>query len=97
MPDPVPTAAGLTTREVAIRLRVSEDKIRAWLRSGELQGINTSSSVLGRPRWVILSSSLAAFERRRASGPAPRPARRPKKTGAVDFYSDEPGAAGGAR
>jgi excisionase family DNA binding protein len=80
--------AGLTVAEVARRYRVSRDKVRTWIRQGELIAINTASALCGKPRWVISAEALATFERRRASGPPPtRPARRLKL--ATDYYPDE--------
>jgi excisionase family DNA binding protein len=80
---------GMTVPDLARRLRVGEDKIRAWIRRGELAAVNTASAQCGRPRWIIPPESLAAFERRRAGGPphgAPR--RRRRATSATDFYPD---------
>jgi len=80
--------AGLTVADVARRYRVGEDKVRGWVRRGELVGINTAATLAGKPRWVITPEALAEFERRRAGGPPPKPARRKKQTGMVDFYPD---------
>jgi excisionase family DNA binding protein len=82
------TPAGLTVAEVARRYRVGEDKVRTWIRKGELRATNTSSVLCGKPRWVIPPEALAEFEKRRAGGPAPKPARRRKKTQVVDYYPD---------
>lgn len=85
-PDPVSTC-GLTVREVARRYRVSEDKVRAWIRSGELRAINTAAVACGKSRWVIPPEALPEFERRRAAGPThPAPRRRQRQQGAIDFY-----------
>lgn len=73
---------GLTTPEVARALRVSADKVRAWIRRGELGAINTGT--VDRPRFVVLPRHLEAFEQARRVGPA-RTARRRRRTG-VDFY-----------
>jgi hypothetical protein len=88
-PADTPTiSAGLTVREVARRLRVSPDKVRTWVAKGELAAVNTAAALCGKPRWVVLPDSLQAFERLRAGGPPPRPARRRKRTTAVDYYPD---------
>jgi hypothetical protein len=70
-PEPTPsTQAGLTVGDVARRYRVGEDKVRGWIRRGELAAVNTAAALCGKPRWVILPEALAAFEtRRRGSGP----------------------------
>jgi hypothetical protein len=80
---------GLTVEDVARRYRVSPDKVRRWLSTGELMGINTSTSLAARPRWVISQASLLEFEKRRCSAPPPKPSCRPRRrTGLVDFYPD---------
>jgi transposase len=79
---------GLTVADVARRYRVGEDKVRGWIGRGELKAINTSTSLCGKPRWVVMPDALAAFEQRRAGGPPPKPPRRRKATGLVDFYPD---------
>jgi hypothetical protein len=83
-----PALAGLTVREVARRYRVNADKVRRWIASGELGALNTAAVVCGRPRFVILPDQLATFERRRAAGQPPKPARRKKRSAFVDFYPD---------
>jgi len=88
--DSAPTpAAGLTVADVARRLRVGEDKVRAWIGRGELAAVNTAAVLCGKPRWVITPEALAAFETRRKSTPPPQPQRR-KRTAAVDYYPDTP-------
>jgi hypothetical protein len=79
---------GLTVRDVAARYRVSPDKIRAWIARGDLVAINTATTLVGKPRWVIPPDALAAFERRRAGGPVPKPAKRNRRTCEVDYYAD---------
>ena len=87
-PDPVSTR-GLTVREVARRYRVGEDKVRAWIRSGELRAINTAAVACGKSRWVIPPEALSEFEHRRvASPPHPKPRQRRRQQGATDFYPD---------
>ena len=56
------SARGLTVREIARRYRVGEDKVRLWIRRGELRAINTSEALCGRPRWVIPPEALVGFE-----------------------------------
>jgi excisionase family DNA binding protein len=79
---------GFTVRDVARRFRVSEDKVRAWIRRGELAAVNTSSALCGRPRWVISPDALAAFEARRAGGPPPAAPRRRRKPVRKDWFPD---------
>jgi hypothetical protein len=69
-------------------LRVAADRIRHWIKSGELGAIDTAKHRCGRPRYVILPHHLAAFEKRRAGGDPPRPARRRKPREERDYYPD---------
>jgi excisionase family DNA binding protein len=80
--------SGFTVAEVARRLRVSPDKVRLWIRRGELKAINTATALCGRPRWVVTAESLAEFENMRAGGPPPKPQRRRRQLDLVDYYSD---------
>jgi hypothetical protein len=87
MPDDTPSR-GSTPNELARLLRKSPDWIRARIRAGELAAINTAPRN-GRPRFVVLPEQLAAFlEGRRVSPPPPKPARRRKPRGFIDFYPD---------
>ena len=72
-----PLAPGLTVADVAKRFRVSPDKVRTWIRRGELSAINTADRHCFRPRFVITADSLATFERSRqaATPTAPKPKR----------------------
>ena len=85
MSDPIHTA-GLTVREVAKRYRVSPDKIRGWIKRGELAAINTATVLCRRPRFVILPEHLAEFEKKLAAAPPPKPRRRKKPAGLVDYF-----------
>jgi transposase len=81
---------GWTVPETARYFRVSPDKIRSWIKRGELSAINTSTARCGRPRYVITPSALAAFERGRAvaAPSAGKHKRRRKQTCLVDYYPD---------
>ena len=83
-----PAAAGLTVRDVARRLRVGEDKVRGWIRRGELRAVNTAAVLCARPRWVISREALTAFEQRRSAGPPPQPPRRRRRPELTDYYPD---------
>jgi hypothetical protein len=74
---------------VAKRYRVGEDKVRAWIKNGEISAINTADRRCGRPRYVVTPEALAEFERcRQAATPnAPTPKRR-KRTEETDYYPD---------
>jgi Helix-turn-helix domain len=79
-------AAGLTVKDVARRYRISCDKVRGWIGRGELRAINTSASLLGKPRWVIPPEALAEFEHKRAGGPPPKTPRRRRRSVLVDYF-----------
>jgi excisionase family DNA binding protein len=85
---PAAPARGLTVADVAARYRVSRDKVRAWIRRGELSAVNTSSAVCAKPRWVIPPEALAIFERRRAAALPPKPPRRRRRPELIDYYPD---------
>ena len=86
---PVSLQRGLTVADVARRYRVSPDKVRGWIKRGELSAINTASSRCGKPRYVIMPESLERFElgRQAATPPSPAPRRR-RQPGMVDFYPE---------
>ena len=80
---------GMTTRDVARLLRVGEERVRAWIRTGELQAVNTARARCARPRYVVLPHHLHAFEQlRRAAKPRTVKGRAKKKSSVVDFYPD---------
>ena len=83
-----PRVDGYTPNELARLLRVSPDRIRGWIKSGELSAIDTATIRCGRPRYVVLPHHLAEFERRRAASPPPKPARRRRRQELVDYYPD---------
>jgi hypothetical protein len=77
-------------RDVARRYRVSPDKLRGWIRRGELSAVNTVPTACGKPRFVILPESLARFESgRQASTPAKPAPRRKRQPAMIDFYPDD--------
>jgi excisionase family DNA binding protein len=86
---PAQAPRGHTPAELARLLRVSPDRVRAWIKSGELGAIDTATHRCGKPRYVILPHHLAEFERRRAAAtPAGKPAPRRRRLVAVDYYPD---------
>ena len=80
---------GLVVEDVARRLRVSPDKVRVWIKRGELAAVNTADTVCGKPRFVVTPESLAEFERlRSAAAPQPKVVRRRRTTTTIDFFTD---------
>jgi transposase len=78
---------GFTVADVARRYRVSPDKVRAWLKRGELRGVNTAAVLCGRPRWVISPEALEEFEKSRRGGSPPKPpTKRRRSANAIDYY-----------
>jgi hypothetical protein len=89
MPDAIPTAGrGFTTSDLSRRYRVGEDTVRTWIKRGELIAVNTRDVRCGRPRFVVTPEALAEFELGRQAATPPKPARRKKKSAAIDFYPD---------
>jgi excisionase family DNA binding protein len=78
----------MTPNELARFLRVSPDRIRAWIKSGELGAVDTSRHRCGRPRFVILPHHLTEFERKRGGALPPIPPRRRRRPQVLDFYPD---------
>jgi excisionase family DNA binding protein len=79
---------GWTTAEMAELLRVSADRVRAMIVSGELGAVNTASARCRRPRYIVLPQHLAAWERTRRAAPPPKTPRGIKRTVEVDYYPD---------
>jgi hypothetical protein len=88
LPNSSPPAVSLTVSEVAKRYRISRDKVRGFITRGELVAVNVAATLCGRPRFVITPEALARFEKRREAAFPPKPQRRKKPTGLVDFFPD---------
>jgi hypothetical protein len=81
------TVHGYTVADLCRRWKVGADKVRAFLRRGELVGVNVASSLSGKPQWRITPESVERFERRRTSAPPP-PAPRRRRRKCRDYYPD---------
>src|SRR5712692_2208597 len=79
---------GFSVADLCRRWKIGADKIRAFLRRGDLVGINVATNLSGRPQWRITRESVELFERRRSSAPAERPQRRRRRPQLVDYYPD---------
>jgi hypothetical protein len=86
MPDSL--QGGFTVPDLARRWRVGEDKIRAWIKAGALEAINTSATTCGKPRYLVTPEALERFEQCRRVGPAPKAQRSKRKSAAKDYYPD---------
>jgi hypothetical protein len=84
----MPIEAGYTTADLARRFRVGEDKVRAWIKAGELSAVNTAAIACAKPRYIVTADALVTFERRRAVGPPPKTKRRRRKNQETDYYPD---------
>jgi transposase len=91
MPDATTATApprGLTVSEVARRYRVGEDRVRGWIKRGEMAAINTADARRGRPRYVVTPEALERFESGRSAAAPPKVPMRKRRTVQVDFYPD---------
>jgi len=80
---------GFRVADLCRRWRVGPDKVRAFLRRGELIGVNLAINLSARPQWRISPESVELFERRRSSAPLPKPtSRRRRRPKEVDYYPD---------
>ena len=73
------TKRKVTPPQYAERLGVAQEKVHAWITSGELRAIDASTHQGGRPRYLIDESDIEAFEQRRAVVP-PTPRQRRKRS-----------------
>ena len=78
---------GYSVADLCRRWKVGGDKIRAFLRRGELVGVNLAADLSHKPQWRITADSVERFEQRRSSAPPPKPQRR-RKPAMVDYYAD---------
>jgi excisionase family DNA binding protein len=83
-----PLHRGLTTRDAARLLRVSEDKIRVWIRSGELAAVNTAGPRSSKPRFVILPQAIERFAAARSPAAPAKTPRGKKRITTVDYFPD---------
>lgn len=77
---------GMTVREVAKLLRVGCDRVRAWIRSGELPAINTAGRQCDKPRFIVLPSHISEFESKRRVRPPAKTVRRRPRPHVEEFY-----------
>lgn len=73
--------------QLAKRWGVATDKVLALVRSGQLAAINLAVNPLGRPRYRIHESEVAAFEEARTTRPPiPRQRRQRPPTAMREFF-----------
>ena len=79
----------MTAKEVAERLQVKSDRVRGWIRSGQLRGIDLSSNPgTGKPRFRVSQSDLEQFLTNRKVLVQEKPQRRGKQSNpdVIDFF-----------
>jgi hypothetical protein len=82
-----PRQAGFSIADLCRRWKVGADKIRGFLRRGELVGVNVAANLSAKPQWRISPEEVERFERRRTSTPPPKAAPRRRRTAnTVDYY-----------
>jgi len=81
---------GWTPNRLAKLLCCSPDRVRDWIKSGQLGAIDLAPPGSRKPRYIILPVHLEAFERRRRvrMEPAKPVRRRRQPAGETDFYPD---------
>jgi predicted site-specific integrase-resolvase len=60
----------ITAKQYAQQLGVSENKVLAWIRTGQLRALNVASNVKNRPRWKITADARREFEESRTAKPS---------------------------
>lgn len=66
-----------TPPQVARRLAIKAERVRAMIRSGELRAVDLASHGCRRPRFRVAEADLQLFlEKRAVKPPSPRPKRR---------------------
>jgi hypothetical protein len=79
---------GFTVLDVARRYRVGPDRVRQWIKTGQLAAVNTRSRSK-RCRYVVTLEALLLFEKAHAAAtPTPIRRKKRKKRGEVDFFPD---------
>jgi hypothetical protein len=80
---------GFSVADLCRRWKIGAEKIRGFLRRGELVGINVATNLSARPQWRITRQSVDLFERRRSSAPVPRQRRKERRQPQeIDYYPD---------
>jgi hypothetical protein len=85
--DTLPAGTGFTLADLSRRWRIGGDKIRAFLRKGELVGVNLAGSLSAKPQWRVSPEEVARFEKRRSSAPPAKAApRRRRREAQIDYF-----------
>jgi len=68
---------------------VKRDKVRDWIKSGQLLATNVAKRPDGRPRYRISEEAIQDFEKKRKGGASPAPPRKRRKKpddGVIEFF-----------
>ena len=79
---------GYSVADLCHRWKIGGDKVRSFLRRGELVGVNLAGSLSAKPQWRITPEEVERFEKRRSSAPLPKTTRRRRQREATDFFPD---------
>jgi len=88
IPSSTACVIGYTVAALCRRWRVGADKVRGFIRRGELHAINLANHLSAKPQWRISPEEVERFERRRTSAPPPKPPRRRRQPDVIDFFPD---------
>ena len=83
------TRSMLTPPQVAKRLAIDPAKVLAWIKSGELVGVDVSTRAgVGRPRFRVNPADLEAFLARRTAPAVPKSSRRRRRQpqGVTEYF-----------
>ena len=81
----------LTPPQIAELLAVDQEKVRDWIKSGQLDAYNVASTLNGKPRWRVSPEEFDKFlnGRKSAAGHTSKRSRRPRQHAEViSFYPD---------
>jgi hypothetical protein len=82
--------AGFTVADTAKRYRVSPDKVRKWITTGELFAISTANAHNQKPRYLVPPEAISVFEKGRQAAAPPKPPRRKRKQQSeVDYFPND--------
>lgn len=71
--------SALKTSDVAERFNVDDNKVRFWIKSGQLKAFDVSERPgIGKPRYRVTLEEVERFERSRTQTPVGRRQRRSK-------------------
>jgi hypothetical protein len=79
---------GYTVAALCRRWRIGADKLRGFIKRGELVAVNLASHLSAKPQWRVMPEEVERFEQRRTSAPPPKPQRQRRRREMIDFFPD---------